>query len=402
MVPVNVEGFRRAARRRLPKPLFDFVDGGAEDEVTERANRRQFELLRFAPRILTDVSDRSLSCEVAGVRLRLPIIFAPTGLVGLVHPDGERAAATVAARQSLLAVVSGHATYALEEVADAAPGSRRWFDMFPWGERALYGQLIDRAAAAGYGGLCVTIDTTVPSNRERDWVNGWTAPPRLTANFFDYATRPAWVLQALQHRRGTLKNFQPEAPSLRTFISQSAGSARGVINRINPKFSWDDLDWIRSKWEGQLALKGAFVPEDARRLADAGVNVLFVGNHGGRQLDGLQTGLEQLPALVSAVGDRVDLVLDGGVRRGSDIIKAICLGAKACMIGRAWVFGLSYGGTPGVEAVIQVLEREMDMVLGLLGVSSIRELDASYVTRAQYVEDVLQAVAPDLAEETNR
>ena len=274
--------------------------------------------------------------------------------------------------------------------------------MFPWGERALYGQLIDRAAAAGYGGLCVTIGTTVPSNRERDWVNGWTAPPRLTANFFNYATRPAWVLQALQHRRGTLRNFHPEPPSLRTFISQSAGSARGVINRIKPKLSWDDLDWIRRKWEGPLALKGAFGPEDALRLADAGVNVLFVGNHGGRQLDGLQTGLEQLPALVSAVGDRVDLVLDGGVRRGSDIIKSICLGAKACMIGRAWVFGLAYGGTPGVEAVIQVLEREMDMVLGLLGVSSIGELDASYVTRARYVDEVLRSVPADLAVKTSR
>jgi isopentenyl diphosphate isomerase/L-lactate dehydrogenase-like FMN-dependent dehydrogenase len=400
--PTSVEGFRRVARRKLPKPVFDFVEGGAEDEQTVRANREQFEQVRFVPRVLVDVSKRDMSTSVAGVPMRLPIILAPTGLVGLIHPDGETAAVVVAARQQLLAVVSGHGTYTLEEVAASAPNTSPWFDIFPWRNRDFLDSMIDRAAAAGFTGLCLTLDSAIPGNRERDLANGWAAPPRLTRNFFEYARHPLWVSQVLRHRRGTMRNFDAGRPPLRSFIRDAARSAGATVGLISQRMSWDDLSWIRDRWPGPLAVKGAFGLEDARRLTALGVNVIFVGNHGGRQLDGLQTGLEQLNSLGPAIGDRVDIVVDGGIRRGSDIVKAICLGAKACMIGRAWVYGLAVGGTSGAEAVIKVLEREIDMALTLLGASAISDLDPSFIARAKLSQTMLQADAHWLDPSTER
>jgi isopentenyl diphosphate isomerase/L-lactate dehydrogenase-like FMN-dependent dehydrogenase len=392
--PYNVEGFRQAAQRRLPKPVFDFVDGGAEDEETLRENHQQFHQLRFAPRLFVDVSEKDLSVTVAGRRLRLPIIFAPTGLIGMVHPGGETVSPIVASQQDILAVVSGHGTYSLEEVAERVPGSSQWFDMFPWKDRGFFKEMIDRTRAAGYTGLAITVDTTVGSNRERDWANGWTAPPRLLGNVIEYGRHPVWVSNAFRYRRGTLRNFNPQPPSPWTFIRRASTSAARSMSFISPKMSWDDMEWIRSYWNGPLAIKGAFNTEDAVRLADLGVEVLLVGNHGGRQLDGLQTGLEQLVTLRDIVGDRMDLVLDGGIRRGSDIIKALCLGARACMIGRAWVYALGAGGQPAVEAMLGVLEREMNMTMALLGVASVSDLDGSYLRLAGLREADLHAKAP--------
>jgi isopentenyl diphosphate isomerase/L-lactate dehydrogenase-like FMN-dependent dehydrogenase len=223
----------------------------------------------------------------------------------------------------------------------------------------------------------------VAGNRERDWRNGFTAPPRFTAsNLVDYARHPRWVANVLRHRRVTLKTFFPETPSVLSMIGRASETALGTISLLNQRFDWADLEWLRETWSGTLAVKGAFRVEDASRLAGLGVDVLFVGNHGGRQLDGMQAGLEQLPGIAAAVGDRVDLVLDGGVRRGSDIVKAICLGARACSIGRPWVYGLAAGGTSGVEQVLLKLRRELDTTMALLGASSLGELDPTWVTPA--------------------
>jgi isopentenyl diphosphate isomerase/L-lactate dehydrogenase-like FMN-dependent dehydrogenase len=380
--PQTVEGFRQLAQRRLPKPAFAFVDGGAGDEETLRTNRQQFQRFRFVPRVLVDVHERDLTTSLAGCPLTLPLVFAPAGMLGLVHPDGEVAAAQVAAQHGLIAVVSGHATYSLEEVAAAAPPGSLWFDIFPWRDREFYGELIDRAASARYHGLCITLDTPVPSNREREWASGWTAPPRLLANLGEYALHPGWSVRTLRHRRGTMRNFDPALPRLASFIWKASQSARDTVRSITPSMVWSDLEWARARWSGPLAVKGAFGPEDAKRLASVGVNVLFVGNHGGRQLDGLQPGLEQLPALVEAVGGQVALVVDGGVRRGSDVVKSVCLGASACMIGRPWIYGLAAGGRSGVGAVVDILRREVDMVMALLGVRSVSELNATYLARA--------------------
>ena len=377
--PRNVEEFRLRARRHLPRAVFDFVDGGADDEVTLRANRAQFERLRLVPRVLVDVSDRDLSTTVAGVPLRLPIIFAPAGLVGLVHPDGETAAARVAVGRGIIAVISGHATYSLEEVAQVAPG--QWFDLFPWRSRSFYGEVMQRALQAGYSGLCITIDTPVVGNRERDRMNGFTIPPALLSHSLDYARHPAWIASTLIHRRGTMRNFEPGRPSITSFIRKAAASA-STVGFIDQTMTWGDIEWIRENWPGPLGIKGAFGVSDAKRFADVGVDALFVGNHGGRQLDGLQPGLEQLQRLSRGVGDRIDLVLDGGVRRGTDIIKALALGARACMVGRAWVYGLAVGGLRGVESILDILESEVDTGMALLGVRSVSELDAAFVAPA--------------------
>ena len=230
--PHNIEGFRRVAKRKLPGPLYHYVEGGGEDEVTLAANSAIFRELRLVPKVFVDVSHRDFSTTVAGVPLSLPIIFSPTGQVGLVHPTGETAAAIIAKRRGTLAVVSGHGTYSIEEVAAAVP-QPGWFNFFPWGERSNYMKYLDRAESAGFSGICLTIDTIGPGNRERDIANGWTAPPRLTARWYEYALRPEWVLSTLRHRRGTLKNFDPHRPPLRTFIRRASDSAKTTIGFLS-------------------------------------------------------------------------------------------------------------------------------------------------------------------------
>ncbi len=379
--PINIAALRERARARLPRPLFEFVDGGAEDEVTLNANRESFRELRVLPRLFTDVSEIDLSATIAGRQLTVPILFSPAGLVGVVHPAGETAPAIVARRHGTLAIVSGHGTYSLEEVAQIQP-SPGWFNIFPWGERDRYGAMIDRARSAGFTGLCLTVDTTVAGNRERDIRNGWTAPPRLGSHLHEYAIHPRWVVNLMRHRRCTLRNFAPQPPPLRSFARRASHAAASTIDLISRSFSWEDLEWIRAQWEGPLALKGAFSVRDAIRAAECGIDVLLVGNHGGRQLDGLPSGLEQLALLRDALQGRVDLILDGGVRRGLDIVKAICIGASAVSIGRAWVYGLAAGGVSGVEQALTILERELRTVMALLGARSIRELDASFLLGA--------------------
>lgn len=381
--PYNVAQLRDAARRRLPRPLFEFVDRGAEDEVTLRANREAFERLRLVPRLFVDVSSIDLSTTVAGEKLSLPIIFSPTGLLGPVHPSGETAAPIVARRRGTLAIVSGHGSYSLEEVAAVQP-SPGWFNIFPWGDRDTFGGMIERAREAGFTGLCLTVDTTVAGNRERDVINGWTAPPRLLSHAHEYAIHPRWIANLVRHRRCTLRNFDPATPSLRSFIRRASQSAASTIGFISTTFSWQDLEWIRDRWQGPLALKGAFSASDASRAVDCGVDAFLVGNHGGRQLDGLAGALEQLPSLREAVGGRADLVVDGGVRRGTDVIKAICLGASAVSVGRPWVYALAAGGIEGVDALLTIFERELRTAMALLGAGSVGELDGSYLASAGF------------------
>jgi isopentenyl diphosphate isomerase/L-lactate dehydrogenase-like FMN-dependent dehydrogenase len=379
---LNVEDARAAARRKLPRPVFEFIDNGGEDEQTMAANVQGFSELRLLPRILVDVRERDLSTTVAGVPLACPVVFSPAGLAGMFHPDGELAPAVVAAAHGTLAVLSGHSTYVVEEVV-AAAGVAPWFNLFPWRDQGFMREMLDRILAAGITGIVLTVDTPAAGNRERDRRNGFTAPPRFTAdNLVEYARHPAWVANVVRHRRVMLKHFVAERPTLRSMIGAASQSAAVSINALNQAFSWRDLEWLRDSWDGVLGVKGAFRVEDAVRLADTGVEVLFVGNHGGRQLDGLQSGLEQMPLLAAAVGDRVDLVLDGGVRRGTDVVKAICLGARACSIGRPWVFGLAAAGTPGVERVLENFRHEIDLTLTLLGARSLAVLDSTWIARA--------------------
>jgi isopentenyl diphosphate isomerase/L-lactate dehydrogenase-like FMN-dependent dehydrogenase len=383
MKPINVEGYRLAARRKLPKAIFDFVDGGAEDEVTLRANRDAFSALRLRYRIHEDDRPVELSTSLCNQPMSMPVMLSPVGNVGMVHSAGDLGVARVAAKLGLLMLMSGGASYTIEEVA-AGVDTKPWYQLYPWGGRDFYGDIMDRAAAAGFRGLIVTIDTPGGSNRERDIANGFAIPPRLTRrNAWDLVRHPRWTAGVIRDRRVVVRVFREDErrPPLHTFIGEATRTAAQVTRRLTrPK--WDDLAWMRARWKGPFGIKGIVDPGDARRAVELGAEVIYVSNHGGRQLDSAPAALEALPAIVEVVGGRAEVVLDGGVRRGTDIIKALCLGARCISIGRPWVYGLAAAGPPGVERVLEAFRREISIALVLLGQTNIHQLDSSYLMRA--------------------
>jgi isopentenyl diphosphate isomerase/L-lactate dehydrogenase-like FMN-dependent dehydrogenase len=379
-MPYNIEGFRVAARSRLPRAVFDFVDGAAEDEWTMLENRRSFADIQLLPSVLRDVSDISLATTVCGRSLSSPLMLAPAGLAGMVHPDGERGQVLAAREHNLIAVTSSASTYSFEELVEAVPNHRPWFQLYPYQDRSFYGEMVDRAAAAGFTGLCLTVDCAAPGKRERDLANRMTVKPlRITwGNAVGAALHPRWLHGVIRERRVVARMTTELAgrgrPPLRSLLGSAGASAATIVELLPRQATWPDLEWLRQRWPGPLAVKGILKPEDARRAAAIGVDAVIVSNHGGRQLDGLPATVRMLPEIVDAVGEQVDIVLDGGVRRGSDVVKAICLGAKACMIGRPWVYGLAANGAQGIDAVLTVLESEVRTTMALLGAACVAEL----------------------------
>jgi len=371
---VTIDDLRRRARRRLPRAVFDFVAGGAGDEVTIARNRAAFARLVFQPRILVDVTKRDQATTVLGVPLATPVLTAPTGMAGLCWPKGELVAARAAHRAGTVYTLSTHASCSIEEVADGAPGPL-WFQLYVWQNRDLTRSFVERARRAGYRALVLTVDVPVPSTRERDVRNGFTIPPRVTLrNALDTLRRPGWMRRVLLGPRLTLANLvgAPGAPRA------DLVTLGGVANRqIDPSVGWADLAWFRSLWSGPLVLKGVLSVADARRAVEHGVDGLIVSNHGGRQLDGSPASVAVLPEIAEAVGARVEVLLDGGVRRGTDVVKALALGARAVMIGRPYLYGLSAGGEAGVTRVFQILKGQIDETLALIGVPRVVDLDRS-------------------------
>jgi isopentenyl diphosphate isomerase/L-lactate dehydrogenase-like FMN-dependent dehydrogenase len=371
---LTVEDYRRAARRRLPRAIFDFVEGGAGDEVTLRRNREAFERVTFGPRVLVDVSKRDQSVTVLGQRVATPVLIAPTGMAGLCWRRGEIEAARAAAAAGSIYTLSTHASCSIEAVAAAAPGPL-WFQLYVWQNRDLTRSFVERARAAGYRALMLTVDVPIISRRERDVRNGFAIPPRVTiGNALDVLRRLAWIRSVLLGPRLTLANLvgAPDAPR------SDLITLGGVANRqVDPTVSWGDLRWFRSLWPGPLLLKGVLSVEDARLAADHGVDGLVVSNHGGRQLDGAPASLEVLSEIVDAVGDRLEVLLDGGIRRGADVVKALALGARAVLIGRPYLYGLAVAGAAGVERVLTLLQGEIDKTLALIGVPRAEDLDRS-------------------------
>jgi L-lactate dehydrogenase (cytochrome) len=373
---INIDDLRRRARRRLPRAVFDFADGGAEDETTLRANRRGFQNLTFRPRVLVDVSHRDQSTSILGQPVRAPLVIAPTGLPGLLWPRAEIALARGAAKRGIIYTVSTHASVALEDVARSTSGPL-WFQLYVLKDRDLVRDLIARAKAAGYKALVVTADVPLLGQRERDLRNGATIPPKITVrNVADTVRRVAWMRRVLLGPRITFQNF----------VGSSAAAGNDPVSlwayiskQHDPSVDWDDLSWFRSLWDGPLALKGVMTAEDARAAVDRGCDAVIVSNHGGRQLDGLPAAIEALPEVADAVGDRAEVILDGGVRRGTDVVKAIALGARACMIGRPTLYGLAAGGQAGVERAVEILQTETDRALGLLGRPTLADLDRTAV-----------------------
>jgi L-lactate dehydrogenase (cytochrome) len=375
----TIDDLRRLARRRLPRAVFDFVEGGAGDEQTVVRNRVAFERLLFQPKVLVDVSKREQATVVFGNRIETPVLLSPTGMAGLCWPKGEVAAARAAHEAGTIYTLSTHSSCSIEEVAAGAPGPL-WFQLYVWQNRDLTRSFVERARAAGYRALLLTVDVPVISRRERDLRNGFTVPPRLTArNVLDTVRRVGWIRRVLFGPRLTLANLVGAPGAPRTDIVTLAG----VANRqVDPSIAWGDLVWFRSLWSGPLLLKGVLTAADARRAAEHGVDGLVVSNHGGRQLDGVPATIEALPEIVDAVGGRIDVLLDGGVRRGADVVRALALGARAVMVGRPYLYGLAAGGPAGVRHAIETLAREVDQVLALVGVPRVGDLDRTIVRRA--------------------
>jgi L-lactate dehydrogenase (cytochrome) len=374
---VTIEDLRTAARRRLPRALFDYIDGGAEGEVTLRDNQADFQRYRFRPRALVDVSRRDQSTTVLGISIASPLILAPTGFTGMFWPRGEAVAARAAGRKGVIYTASTMSICSMEEIAEAATGPI-WYQLYVWRDREIVRMLIERAKAAGYRALVVTVDTPVLGQRERDVRSGLVLPPRLTAlSVLDTLRRVSWLRGFLSHPRPTFGNFVGTAG-----VSQDAISlATFTTRQFSASIGWDDIEWYRSLWPGPIALKGIMSPEDARRAAERGIEAIIVSNHGGRQLDHAPSPIAALPEIVDAVGGRAEVILDGGIRRGSDVVKAIALGARACMIGKAFNYGVAALGERGVELAIEILQKEIDRALALVGRPTLRALDRTAVQR---------------------
>jgi L-lactate dehydrogenase (cytochrome) len=325
--------------------------------------------------VLVDVSKRDQSTVVLGERIPTPLILAPTGLTGLLWPHGEVAVARAAARLGLIYTMSTMSIGTLEDVARAVSGPL-WFQLYVWRDREITRALLERARTAGYRALCVTVDTGVLGQRERDVRSGFTIPPRVTVhNVLDTVQKVGWIRRMMTVPRPTFGHFVDtdavgsDAVSLAAFTTQ----------QFDPSLTWADLDWLRSLWSGPLAIKGIMSAEDARIAVDHGIEAIVVSNHGGRQLDGLPSAISVLPEVVDAVGDAAEVILDGGIRRGSDAVKAVALGARACMVGRPVLYGLAAGGEAGVARALEILTKEIDRALALIGRPTLADLDRSAI-----------------------
>ncbi len=376
----NVADLRKLARRRVPRAVFDYVDGAAWDELTSERNRSDFELLTIKPRVLVDVSEVDASTTVLGQPISVPLIGAPTGLTGLMHHRGEVAVARALHSIGAISTLSSVSSYSIEEVAAAAPGPT-WFQLYVWRDRGLVRELLERAQAAGHLALCVTVDVQRAGPRERDIRNGFSIPPRITLrSCLDGLIRPRWSANFVCRPRVTMANVafhleQTDAVSMTRFVNDQFYSA----------LSWTDLEWMREVWTGPLVIKGILRPEDARTAIEHGASALIVSNHGGRQLDGAPSAVQALPAIVDAVGHDAEVILDGGIRRGADVLKAIALGARACMVGRALMYGLGAGGDAGVGRAAELLSNELLLAMALAGCPSLDAVDETLVGLASSI-----------------
>jgi L-lactate dehydrogenase (cytochrome)/(S)-mandelate dehydrogenase len=369
--PYSVEAMRALARAALPKPVFDFADGGAEDEVTLRRNEAAFDEIALLPRPLSGAATRDLSIALFGKQLSLPVIVGPTGLAGLFWPDGERCAARAAAASGTAFCLSHGSVCTLEELA-ATGAAPRWMQVFIYKDRGFTRELAERAANAGYDALVLTIDNQLLGNRERDIRNGFSIPPRFgITGLAGMALKAEWLWRMRNDlKRVTFGNYvRPgEAADLKSLAGRMA-------SLLDPSMSWTDVDDLRKIWKGPLLLKGILHPDEAHMAVERGVDGVIVSNHGGRQLDGAASSIDALPAVVDAVAGRVPVLIDGGIRRGSDVVKALALGAQACLVGRPQLWGLAVAGEAGVAHMLALYRQEIDRVMGLCGITSIAGLD---------------------------
>jgi len=374
----NVSDLRRIARSRLPRGVFDYIDGGAEDEIALTENSLAYARWRFRPRVLRDMGAIDTSTKLLGRALPIPLVLAPTGFTRIFDPEGEVAVARAAGRAGIPYALSTLSTRSIEEVAAVADGDL-WFQVYAWRDRGLLAEMIGRAKAAGYRAIVLTVDTAVLGRRERDVRRGFTLPPKIGLDtIFDGVMHPAWTWAFVRSDPITFSNVRGHSVGDGT---DAVSLAEYINSQFDPRLSWKDVDWIRTIWDGPVVIKGIQTVDDARIAADIGVDAIALSNHGGRQLDGAPPILELVSPVADAVGGRIEIICDGGVRRGSDIVKAVALGATACMAGRAYLYGLGAAGEAGVDFVLEHLAGGVEHTMALIGCTSIDELGSQFVAR---------------------
>ena len=372
-----IEDLRERARRKVPRAFFDYADAGSYSQQTLRANRDDLERITLRQRVLVDVSQRDLATSIIGEPARLPLALAPVGLCGMQHGDGEILACRAAQAAGIPFTLSTMSICSIEDVA-AAVGKPFWFQLYVMRDRGFIKALIERAAAAKCNALVLTVDLQVLGQRHCDIRNGMTVPPQIRlANLIDMATKPAWALSILQGKRKTFGNLAGHVRGMENVTSL----AQWTNNQFDPALSWKDVEWVRGIWPGKLILKGILDVEDARIAAKTGASALVVSNHGGRQLDGAPSSISALPKIADAVGSEIEIMFDGGIRSGQDVLRALALGARSCMIGRAYVYGLGAGGEAGVAKAIEILGKELDVSMALTGSKSVRDVDRSIISQ---------------------
>ena len=372
----NIDDLRELAKRRIPAALFDYIEGYAEDGVTCKNNRKAFDSYKLIPRILVDVNKVSLKTKLFNNEIASPLVLAPTALSRLFHYKGEHAVANAAAKAGLIYTLSTLSSVSIEEIAQA--NGPRWFQIYCYKDREITRNMIRRAKAAGYSAVCLTVDANIGGNREQDLRNGLTIPPKLNlTTILNSLKHPTWLWQIATSAPITAANVHKEGSG----IKQAISLLQYASEQLDPSLTWKDIAWIRDEWDGTLIIKGILSIDDARQAVDFGADGIVLSNHGGRQLDHTPATIDILPEFVTVVGDKCDIIIDGGIRRGTDIIKAIALGAKACMIGRPYLYGLAADGQSGAGKAIDLLQSEIYKSMQLLGCQSIQDLDASYVQR---------------------
>ena len=370
-VITTVEDLRLLAKRRLPRMFYDYADSGSWTEGTYRANEADFQEILLRQRVAIDLSKRSTRTRMAGVEVAMPVAIAPTGLTGMYRADGEILAARAAEKFGVPFTLSTMSICSIEDVA-AHTTAPFWFQLYVMRDRDFIGRLIDRARAARCGALMVTLDVAILGQRHKDIRNGLSAPPRPTlANLLDMMTKPRWGLGMLGTRRRGFGNVLGHVKGVTDMGSLSAWTSQ----QFDPSLTWADVDWIKKRWGGKLILKGIMDAEDARIAADRGADALVVSNHGGRQLDGAPSSISALPAIADAVGSRTEVWMDGGIRSGQDVLKAIALGAQGTMIGRPYLYGLGALGEAGVTRCLEIIHRELDLTMAFCGRTDIRDVD---------------------------
>jgi L-lactate dehydrogenase (cytochrome) len=372
-----VEDLRALARRRVPRMFYDYADSGAWTESTYRANEADFQRIYLRQRVGIDFSNRSLASTMVGQPVAMPVALAPVGMTGMQHADGEILAARAAAAAGVPFTLSTMSICSIEDVAEATD-KPFWFQLYIMRDRDFNDRLIGRAKAAGCSALVLTLDLQILAQRNKDIKNGLTAPPRMTlANIADIAIKPRWWRGMLRTRRRTFRNIVGHAPG----VKDTRALASWTNEQFDPTLSWDDVRRIKDRWGGKLILKGIMDPEDAELAVQSGADALIVSNHGGRQLDGTLSSIAALPSVVRAVGGRIEVFMDGGIRGGQDVLKALALGARAVFIGRAYIYGLGAMGEAGVAKALECIRRELDVTMALCGLRDVRQASAEILVK---------------------